>query len=401
MFEKLAEPLPSYARFVKQAQQIVIASDHASQERLLTILALIYSDILGVCQRAVKIFATKGPGIRHKLNVINDILWKPFDKWFSDVLDRLSRPQFLFEFELTLTGKEEARTHYGKVESELETARRFQKVQVDRWQEDDTRIEREEARLLEEQIRNIKNWIHAPNYTALLEKEAAEATDGTCLWFMSHPKYIAWKKPSNPPHGTAQIQKAPSILWVQGPPGYGKTVLSNFVIEDLKSTSNKAKIDDGEVDNEITYFHFDKLNQDYKEPQHALRAILNQIIHARQGCESVVDALAILMGVGGSGQRTASNSDLAAALSFTLLHVPNLILLLDGVDECSDPAGLLQALFAIFGKTDVKVILFSRPEIAVPAVWKNGCHCPSSWKPGELELHPALCATKNRTNEAV
>ena len=151
---------------------------------------------------------------------------------------------------------------------------------------------------------------------------------------MSHPKYIAWKKPSNPSHGTAQIQKAPSIHWVQEPPRYGKTVLSNFVIEDLKSMSNKAEIDDGEVDkNEITYFHFDKLNQNYKEPQHALRAILNKIIHARQGCEGVVDVLAILIGVGGSGQRTASNSDLAAALSFTLLHVPNLILLLDGVDE--------------------------------------------------------------------
>jgi hypothetical protein len=372
MFEKLAEPLPSYARFVKQAQVIMITSDRAGQERLLNILSLIYSDILGVCQRAVRIFSTKGPGIRHKLNVINDILWKPFDKWFSDVLDRLSRHQSLFEFELTLTGKEEAMTHYGKLESELETARSFRESQIGRLREEDARIEREEARLFKEQIRHIKNWIHAPNYTALLERETAEAAEGTCQWFMSHPKYTAWKMPSNPSHGTAQIQDTASILWVQGPPGYGKTVLSNFVIEDLRSASNQTEIDDGKVDvSEIAYFHFDKLNQDHKEPQHALRAILNQIIHARQGCESIVDALAILMGVEGSGQRTASDSDLAAGLSFTRLHVSNLTLLLDGVDECSDPASLFQALFDIFGMTKTKVILFSRPEVAVPAVWKT------------------------------
>jgi hypothetical protein len=341
MFEKLAEPLPSYSQFVKQAQQIIPSSDRVDQERLLNILALIYSDILGVCQRAVKIFATKGNGIRHKLNAINDIFWKPFDTWFSDVLDRLSRHQSLFEFELILTSKTDATKHYAKMDEELENARNFRELQGARLRKEDARIEKEEAMLLKQQIRYIKNWIHAPYYTALPQRESAEATEGTCQWFMSHPKYTAWKKLNNPVCPTAQGQDQLSILWVQGPPGYGKTVLSSFVIEDLRSTSHQAGTDAGD----IAYFHFDKLSQDCKEPQHALRAVLNQIIHARWYCKDVVDAITILMDVGGSGQRIASEGDLATALSFTLRYFPNLGLILDGVDECSEPEALFRTLF--------------------------------------------------------
>jgi Cdc6-like AAA superfamily ATPase len=366
MFEKLAEPLPSYSRFVQQAKQIILSSDRAGHERLLNILALIYSDILGVCQRAVRIFATKGNGIRHKLNVINDIFWKPFDKWFSDVLDRLSRHQSLFEFELILTSKTDARDHYTKVDKELEDARNFREMQVARSQREDTRVEKEEAVRFQQQIRDIKDWIHAPDYTALPQRESAEATEGTCQWFIGHPKYAAWKKMNNPARSTAQGQDKFPILWVQGPPGYGKTILSNFVVEDLRSTSHQVETDAGD----IVYFYFDKLSQDCKEPQHAMRAILNQIVHVRRDLEDIVDAVTMLMDVEGSGQRIASESDLATALSFTLRYFPNLILLLDGVDECSEPDILLRTLFSIFGNNAVRIILFSRPEIAVPSAWK-------------------------------
>lgn len=366
MFEKLADPLPSYTRFLKQTQRNILSYSPEGKKRLLNILALIYSDILGVCQRAVKIFATKGPGIRHTLSVINDIFWKPFDAWFSDVLDRLSRHRTLFEFEITLTGKEEASAHHAQVIKELENARQFRELQLARLRNEDARIDRDEARRLKEQIRDIKNWIHAPDYTNLPEREAAEATEGTSQWFLSHPKYIAWKSLNNS-RPKAPTRDTSPIFWVQGPPGYGKTVLSSFVIEDFRIASHQ----DGNDDSVIAYFHFDNFSHDRKEPHHALRAILNQIVHTRQNHEQLVDALTLLMGIDGSGQRIASEGDLATALSFTLRQSAGTTLLLDGVDECSDPTTLFRMLFEILDNATVNTIVFSRPEIAVPVFWKS------------------------------
>lgn len=361
MFERLSEELPSYARFTKHVRARL-----EGRVTLLNLLALIYSDILGICQRVVKIFATKGPGIRHKLNVINDILWKPFDHWFSDILDRLARHRSLLEFELTLLGDEVSAAHYAIVEEELGKAKEFRALQTARAEKKDEQRHEEGARLFKEQVRTIKNWIHAPDYTALPRREAAETVDGTFQWFKTHPKYSAWKRMNEHSCTTTQAKDAASVLWVQGPPGYGKTALSNVVIDDLKSETREAGIG-----GYVAYFHFDKLSQDCKEPQHALRAILNQAIHARQDCENAVDALTLLMDVEGSGQRIASESDISMSLSLLLHKSAHWTILLDGVDECSDTTRLFQALSATLGIATVKLIFFSRPEIAVPPVWRK------------------------------
>ncbi|KAE9389011.1 hypothetical protein BT96DRAFT_414255 [Gymnopus androsaceus JB14] len=69
----------------------------------------------------------------------------------------------------------------------------------------------------------IQNWLNAPNcffnYTSAVNKKTA----GTGTWIMNHPKYIRWKC-------------SPSLLWIQGKAGSGKTVLSTTIIEDLSST---------------------------------------------------------------------------------------------------------------------------------------------------------------------
>lgn len=367
MFEKIAERLPLYTRLVLMNRRLIHSLDKTRHERLLKALALIYSDILGVCQRACKIFSIKGNGVRYKLGVIGDIFWKPFDVWFSEVLNRLSRHESLFDLELSLTAKEDAMAHHAKFDQEVENARKFRESQLARSLEEEVHAKKEEARLLNVQIREIKRWIRAPNYTALLEREAPHATEGMCEWFMNHPKYRAWRDKNPARKSKSHDHDTASMLWVQGPPGYGKTVLSSFIVNDLKTLSFHTDNEDGNT----VYFHFDRLSPDHKEPQHALRAILNQIVHTLQKYQDVVDGLTLLMDVGGTGQQFASEGDTATALSFVLHRYPDLTLLFDGLDECSDSATLLWKLFAIYGNSAVRIIILSRPEVALPNIWRE------------------------------
>jgi hypothetical protein len=49
---------------------------------------------------------------------------------------------------------------------------------------------------------------------------------GTCQWILGHPLFVSW------------LEKAKTaLLWLTGPPGYGKTMLSFFLAKQLDSFS--------------------------------------------------------------------------------------------------------------------------------------------------------------------
>ncbi|KAL2059814.1 hypothetical protein VTL71DRAFT_10198 [Oculimacula yallundae] len=56
---------------------------------------------------------------------------------------------------------------------------------------------------------------------------SVEPAEGTCRWILNHAMYSDWR---NKP-----LQS--SLLWITGGPGSGKTVLSDYVVKDLKSSN--------------------------------------------------------------------------------------------------------------------------------------------------------------------
>src|SRR3954451_24342189 len=90
------------------------------------------------------------------------------------------------------------------------------------------------------------------------------------------------------------------------------------------------------------------------EPHQPVRAILNQIIHRNQNDRDLVDTASILMDTRGTGQRVGSESEIASVLNLALQRHPETRLVLDGLDECTEPLVFLQKLYAICGNTDCK-----------------------------------------------
>lgn len=77
----------------------------------------------------------------------------------------------------------------------------------------------------------------------------------------------------------------------------------------------------------------------------ALRALITQILHMHRDDEATLDAVAIMMNK--SAPRMATRDDLLNLLQWLLLRYPDVVIIIDGVDECSDPNELLKYLARI------------------------------------------------------
>lgn len=95
---------------------------------------------------------------------------------------------------------------------------------------------------------------------------------GTCEWVLNHQNFQHW-----------HYQDRSSILWVSANPGYGKSVLSRFLV-------NEALVQ--RADN-VCYFFFKDDNEPKKTVEQAMCAVLHQLFesqpqlleHAKQAVE--------------------------------------------------------------------------------------------------------------------
>src|SRR3954451_8483746 len=84
-------------------------------------------------------------------------------------------------------------------------------------------------KLWRSQLVCLKQYLGVPEE---LEDDLAAVEDarlsGTCEWFSARTSYIRWRD---------FIPDVPNVLWVNGKPGTGKSVLAGFVISQLQQTN--------------------------------------------------------------------------------------------------------------------------------------------------------------------
>ncbi|KIK64437.1 hypothetical protein GYMLUDRAFT_240979 [Collybiopsis luxurians FD-317 M1] len=79
----------------------------------------------------------------------------------------------------------------------------------------------------DDEVGKIRKWLQAPDCSANRADAADKKVEGTGQWILSHPEYQKWKG-------------QPSILWIQGKAGSGKTVLSTTIWKDLSDMDTDA-----------------------------------------------------------------------------------------------------------------------------------------------------------------
>lgn len=150
-------------------------------------------------------------------------------------------------------------------------------------------------------------------------------------------------------------------LFLIAKPGFGKTVLSASIIDDL-SLRTWYGFDPGEYRPSVAFFHIEKGELTRRECSQALRAVAIQLLHLHHLHRLTIDALTLLNDTQLSGQQQASGDDVEAGLRLLLYQFPTM-LVFAWVYECVDSELFLTKLYEMSGDVDVKIILLSRPDL--------------------------------------
>ena len=224
-------------------------------------------------------------------------------------------------------------------------------------------------------------WVGNPEYRHTYESACRQRHLDTGMFLSDMPEYIQWRDgvenifrlrgPETNLESWSKrflsLQGTLSSCLLQcvsahcgtGKPGYGKTVMSTRIIDDLQS---KAMTDHSTT----AFFHFSaKLGLGYSKPIDAWRAIAVQLIRAHSKELATMDSLAILACETGSGQPTASAADVCAILKLLLFRFRT-YLVVDGVDECEDSSDFLETLSEVSKISETRVLILSRPDLIIP-----------------------------------
>ncbi|KAL6406010.1 hypothetical protein AUP68_10568 [Ilyonectria robusta] len=172
---------------------------------------------------------------------------------------------------------------------------------------------------------------------------------GTCDWIFHRPAFQNWLDQEFP--------AGAKLLWINGPAGFGKTILCAHVVEHLSSTLKTP----------VAHFFFSSDLESREDPLVAVRSWTSQVVsqhegafeHVRQKWEADSDPVA-----------TRAN----AVMLFTQLLrvVPGCTFIVDGLDECTylDDRSTSVTKFietikkAVVG-TNTRVLVVSRAEPAI------------------------------------
>ncbi|KAJ7079503.1 hypothetical protein C8R43DRAFT_1053075 [Mycena crocata] len=165
---------------------------------------------------------------------------------------------------------------------------------------------------------NLEKWLRSPPDMGRKQHEIQKLRkEGTGRWLLDHDLFVEWQDNSG-------------ALWIQGPSGSGKSVLSsaivNKLIEDQRLFRNLGK------SSAVAFFYFDFKDKEDNVVERALRRIILQLsAQSPYHCR----ALNMLYELS-KGQTIPSYEELQQVLGELLLELGRTYIVLDALDECPD-----------------------------------------------------------------
>lgn len=176
--------------------------------------------------------------------------------------------------------------------------------------------------------------------------------DGTCNWIHSHPAYAKWEARD------FNHRKA-KILWVSGPAGFGKTVLSASLIRHLETVLKSPLV------HCFSSGHGKSLN----DLDGVVRTWITQLVRENKAILELTYKL-----LRRRNTRRASREEIWTLLREAVSEVPECTLMLDGLDEypsIDDRKRFLRNLKQATQATNTRIFLTSRYEYDI----ESELHC--------------------------
>ncbi|KAJ4129221.1 hypothetical protein NW768_007756 [Fusarium equiseti] len=200
-----------------------------------------------------------------------------------------------------------------------------------------------EQSMKNETRRDVYSWLGISSTSDKFQDSLDERVENTCGWIFERDEFKTWVSPNDP--------SSPNLLWINGPAGFGKTILCAHITQHLsKALTTPA-----------AYFFFTS-NQD--TPYLALRSWIHQIADAR---EEAFDC--VRQAWEAYPHETASRRNVLDIFTAVVEAVPGCTLIADGLDECSQlgngdssVARFLSDVIGAVSKNTVRFLFVSRDE---------------------------------------
>ncbi|RYP23453.1 hypothetical protein DL767_008810 [Monosporascus sp. MG133] len=175
-------------------------------------------------------------------------------------------------------------------------------------------LARLEGEIKAETRRELHAWLlgrYSPNelYDDLIQKRL----DDTCDWILRRPLFLRWLSPDFPA-GTAKL------LWINGPAGFGKTILCARVTQHLSSTLVMP----------VAHFFFSSDFESRGDPFVAIRSWISQVMSRDPGAFDLVRER-----WEAQQERVATRASVVKLFRELVRAVPGCTFVVDGLDECT------------------------------------------------------------------
>ncbi|GKT50512.1 vegetative incompatibility protein HET-E-1 [Colletotrichum spaethianum] len=198
--------------------------------------------------------------------------------------------------------------------------------------------------------RDLRAWLGCPSPNDLYDDSIQKRLDGTCEWILARTEFRQWLSPDAPPG-------ASKLLWINGPAGYGKTILCAKLVEVISSTPQTP----------TAHFFLSSKSEGRDDPFLAIRSWLAAITFQNQAALNVVRKRRLAQ-----HEQAATRATIIRLFREVVQTVPCCTFILDGLDECTWVGGghsgshsvarFLEELRQAIDDTTARVLVVSRNE---------------------------------------
>ncbi|KAK0652521.1 hypothetical protein B0T16DRAFT_505053 [Cercophora newfieldiana] len=362
----------------------------SSSLRIRDHVVAVYDTLFHILLAIVRVFTKTDGRFKKTPAVVLDLMWRPFESRFGDLIHQMERHKVELFREIVLWSCSEAVKDRQRGAAEklalVEERRRNEEERLEASME--RILSREDRKLLaadrqanteaqnhtktslkavhekmgrwekERLAKDVREWLSAPSFVDSYVRALGVHHEGTSEWFFDEPKFRSWLGRSIPQ------QDAPPHTFgtnVHGNPGAGKTVLASSIIDSLKSGYDGQG--QGAFTGRVYYYFFEFHSVVGNRAISAYRSILSQILWVNQDNTNILDRFSFAMRSKSQGQRDAPESVLTDLLKICL-DADDLIVV-DGVDECVD-GDVFHNTIADISKLSpgLRVLLLSRVNVA-------------------------------------
>ncbi|KAL7955134.1 ankyrin repeat-containing domain protein [Trichoderma compactum] len=216
-------------------------------------------------------------------------------------------------------------------------------------------LQKLEGKAHAETRRELHAWLvrHPPN--EIYEDAIQKRLEDTCEWIFKRPALKDWLS-------LPQSPGAPSILWINGPAGFGKTILSAWIIQCLRKSTSTP----------VASFFFSSDFESRDDPYEAIRLWVWEVISRNQPAFDHV-----YVEREKQHEPAATRTFILSLFSDIIRLVPGCIFVIDGLDECSwlnktnntirgdSITSFLEKLGGAIAGSDARILITSRDEPAI------------------------------------